>query len=452
LVETENRSVCEKSPRVLPDRDFISLTGQHVVSEQVSNGVIPFPAVTDGVRRKRGSSLSRRVGQTGNVFQHCKPWNPTAPAYGRYWIDSHGSTERKRRTVSLGLCSTRTVARRKLREHIEVEGINSKGNFATNTAPATSFRAQASRWIESLSTRRRKPVKPCTISNWQHALDKWVLPTLGDKFLGDLSNAALRELVEKMAAAGLSAKSIVNYSLPVKLVLASAVDSEGEQIYPRVWNDDFIGLPIIKKESQRRPTITATELCKVLTNAKERYAIIFALLAGAGLRIGEALALKPTDLASDCRVLHVRRSIWRGQEQEPKTPSAVREIDLPEPLAVLLREYAANKSGYLFATARGKPLGQRNVLRALHATGKTVGLHAFRRFRTETLRRACIPEDLTKLWLGHSTKTITDSYALGLQKDEEWRRKWCKKAGLGFSLVGLQGLQDVKPIRLGKAA
>jgi hypothetical protein len=71
--------------------------------------------------------------------------------------------------------------------------------------------------------------------------------------------------------------------------------------------------------------------------------------------------------------------------------------------------------------------------------------YPFRRFRTETLVRACMPEDLTKLWLGHSTKTITDSYALGLQKDEEWRRKWCKKAGPGLSLVGLPGLQNVKP-------
>ena len=167
------------------------------------------------------------------------------------------------------------------------------------------------------------------------------------------------------------------------------------------------------------------------------------MLAGTGLRAGEALALKSTNLSPDGRVLHVRRSIWNGREQEPKTPSAAREIDLPEPLAVLLRGYAANKSGYLFATASGKPLGQRNVLRALHATGKTVGLHAFRRFRTETLRRACVPEDLTKLWLGHSTKTITDSYALGLQKDGLWRRKWCKKAGLGFRLLGYKGYKTL---------
>ena len=56
--------------------------------------------------------------------------------------------------------------------------------------------------------------------------------------------------------------------------------------------------------------------------------------------------MKDTSLSPDCRILKVRTSIWRGKEQTPKTPSAVREIDLPEPLAVLLREYMAGKSGY----------------------------------------------------------------------------------------------------------
>ena len=151
-------------------------------------------------------------------------------------------------------------------------------------------------------------------------------------------------------------------------------------------------------------------------------------------------------------MLHVRRSIWHGREQEPKTPNAVREIDLPEPLAAMLRRYAANKSGYLFGTCNGTPLGQRNVLRALHATGKKIGLHSFRRFRTETLRRARVPEDLITLWLGHSKQTITDFYAGGLQKDEAWRREWCERTGLGFSLVGPLGLQNVVPIHPEKAA
>jgi integrase len=136
----------------------------------------------------------------------------------------------------------------------------------------------------------------------------------------------------------------------------------------------------------------------------------------------------------------------------PKTPNAVRVVDVAEPLARLLTEYVSRKSGYLFAAKSGRPLQQRNVLRALHATGKKVGLHAFRRFRTETLRRERIPEDLTKLWLGHSKQTVTDFYAIGLQKDEAWRREWCERAGLGFSLVGLLGLQNEPQLDSVKAA
>lgn len=129
-------------------------------------------------------------------------------------------------------------------------------------------------------------------------------------------------------------------------------------------------MPILRKEDQQRPTVNETEISEILASAKRRYAVLFALLAGSGLRIGEALALKATDLSPDCRILYVRRSIWRGQEQQPKTPNAVREVDLPESLARVLHAHAETKSGYLFATSTGRPISQRNVLRALNATGK----------------------------------------------------------------------------------
>ncbi len=378
-------------------------------------------------------------------------WSAKVPAYGRYWIDVPSCNDRKRRVVSLGVCSSRSIARRKLREHIEREGVNSKAYFNTNTAPATTFDAQAAKWMASLSTRRRKPIKPATIRGWQAALDKWLLPHLGDKLLADISNAALRDMVEKMVAGGLVAKTIVNYAQVVKMVLASAVDSEGDQLYRREWNHDFIGMPIIRKEDQHRPTVTGAEVEGILANSKRRYAVLFAVLAGTGLRIGEALGLKVTDLSPDCRVLYVRRSIWCGKEQLPKTPNAIRDVDIAEPLARLLRDEIAGKEGYIFAASTGRPLQQRNVLGWLHET-KKVGFHAFRRFRTEVLRRARVPEDLTRLWLGHSKESITDFYAGGLKNDTAWRQEWSERVGMGFSLNGLLGLQNVVAIDSAKVA
>jgi integrase len=344
------------------------------------------------------------------------------------------------------------VARCKLREFLEREGINSNENFAATTTPGTSFREQANVWITNVQKRKRKPVKPATIFGWRHALEKWILPNIGEKPLAEVSNGVLKELIATMQEGGLAPKTIVNYSQVVKMVVASAVTKDGDQIYPRVWNHDFCELPIVHKEQQYRPTITEPELNQILANSTGRYLALFVLLAGTGLRIGEALALKATSFSPDFRLLYIRRSIWHGIEQEPKTANAIREVDIPEPLAAFLREYVADKSSYIFATRSGRPMSHRNLHRALHETGIRVGFHAFRRFRTETLRRARVPGDLERLWLGHTQKTITDLYATGLQQDREWRREWLERAGLGFSLNGLQWATNHDELHLAKAA
>ena len=368
------------------------------------------------------------------MFQHSPTWDPTALAYGKFWQELPGSPERKRRTISLGVCRSKSIARQRLREYIERAGINSKESFHENTAPATTFHQQAESWIASLPARKRRPVKPATISGWRDALNAWLLPHLGDKLLADVSNKAVRELVEKMSAAGLSAKTIVNYVQVVKLVLASAVDEEGEQIYPRTWNHNFIQLPVVRKDKQHRPTVVEAEIREILANVQKRkYVVLFALLAGTGLRIGEALGLRPSDLGPDCRVLHVRRSLWRGQEQEPKTSNAVRVVDIPEVLASQLRDYVSGVSGYLFATAQGKPLQQRNVLRVLHSV-KPVGFHAFRRFRLTWLRKTGAPKDLERFWMGHAPAEVGDLYSK-LRDDVAFRQEWAERIGLGFELV-----------------
>lgn len=418
----------------------------------LSDNLVIATAIRHG---KRGPCLRRRTGQCGGVFQRgfAKLWNPKVTAFGRFYVDISGSQTRKRRVVALGVCPTRTIARRKLREFLDQEGVNDSASLLFNATPALSFRDQAEKWIESLPARRRKPVKPATIHGWRHALSKWVLPTLGDLPVAEVSNAALKLLIDKMAAAGLAPKTIVSHSLVVKLVVASVVNSEGDQIYPRKWNHDFCGMPIVQKAKQLRQTVTGDEVNTILAKALPRYVPLFALLAGTGLRIGEALALKRSDLSPECRVLNVQRSLWHGKEQDPKTPAAVRVVDIPEALATLLREYVADKAGYLFTTRKGqRPLGQRNALRALHDTGANVGFHALRRFRTETLRRIPVPQDLERLWLGHASATVTDWYARGLQLDKAWRTEWCNRAGLGFSLNGLPGYKNVVEISTAKAA
>jgi hypothetical protein len=76
-------------------------------------------------------------------------------------------------------------------------------------------------------------------SRRQYALDKWIYPSLGDTYLANVNNFSLKQLVEQMAAK-LSPASIRDYSNIVKAVIASAIDDNGEEKFPRKWNDEFL--------------------------------------------------------------------------------------------------------------------------------------------------------------------------------------------------------------------
>jgi hypothetical protein len=54
-----------------------------------------------------------------------------------------------------------------------------------------------------------------------------------------VNNAAVKGLVTTMVEVDLSAKMVNNVVRVVKVVVASAVNQDGEQLYPRTWNHEF---------------------------------------------------------------------------------------------------------------------------------------------------------------------------------------------------------------------
>ncbi len=426
--------------------------------------------------------MSRRVGQNGEVFvkQRCKKGGCAhpkgfCPKYGRYWKDVPGQHERQRLSVSFGKV-TWTVAERKLREHILATGVDSVETFNEVTGPLTTFREQADWWLKEiragriLSKKRRTPMKSATVAGYESAVT-WLTNVIGDKSLADVKNEVARELVIAMKTAKppLADKTIVTYFQVVKAVVASAVNKEGEQLHSRNWNLDHIGLPIVNERKQSKPAFTAREVEQIVSTAAGRYRILFALLAGSGLRIGEALGLKVGEHVSpDCKTLYVRQSVWNGKEQDPKTENAVRDVDVCSDLAVMLKDYIGNRTnGFLFHADSGKPLLQRNILRDglnsiltklnLKQNGKA--FHSFRRFRVMHLRKNRVPWDLEKFWIGHANKDVTDKYAAQLKEDVDWRKDVAEKTGLGFALpasieisIGQLGQPEVVRSEEAKAA
>ena len=395
--------------------------------------------------RRRGKSLARRKYQQGYVFQKDRsksdPWLPDVPAYVHFRTDVPGQPDRKQEKLALGVCRTRTIAIRKASEILERLGVNSAQHFVEATS-SVSFREQGEHWLRSLATRKRNPLEQTTIANRRYALDKWIYPFFEGRYLADINNRAMKELVESMAPK-LSASSIRDYVNVVKGVVASAIDDNGEEVFPRKWNDDFIDAPAI--DAQNQPTITGESLTALLDGVGVRHRMLFALLAGCGpLRAGEALGLEiGKHISPDCHTLQVSQKAKRGHIQSYlKTRNGERKVGLCGDLAAILKEFVDTRtSGLLFQTASGRQMLQTTILRdSLHPALKRLGLakggfNIFRRFRITYVGKSDCPESLKNFWPGHAQKHVSERYTK-LMVEDSYRLEWAERLGLGFKLPG----------------
>jgi len=296
-----------------------------------------------------------------------------------------------------------------------------------------TIQSAAEFWLSSLEHRKRRPAKPATLNTLRSYVRAHVNPHLGDQEIVTFGNAQMRDFVASLAAKNLAPKTILEVSNAVRQIVASVVDSNGDEVFPRKWNSEFIDVPIV--ERQKQPTVTAAQIEQAIAKASETDAALYVLLASSGLRIGEAMALRtgPSETSSyfsDAAVT-VRTSLWRRREQDPKTIASVRTVELAGPAAKRIAEFAHKHSGFLFGN--GLPPSENAFRDRLSDTG-IQGFHALRRFRTTWLRKNRVQNDLIKFWLGHSVKKdVTDGYSK-LSEDHEYRREVAEKVGVGFAL------------------
>jgi len=415
----------------------LSQSGEKSAPLPEGSATIRAQAIPD---RRRGRSMSRRSGQHGYIEVKGR-WYVV-----RFWQDEGA----KRVHKSVKICPvngpgslTKPERKRRAKEIIIASGADSPECLARAEAVMSGlgFREQAEKWIEHIKVRKRRPVKMATVHGYRHLLDRWILPSLGDLPLCDINNSTVKLLVLKMVESHMAPESIRHVVKVVRLVVASYVSEDGEPVFRRSWNPEFMDMPVVEKKNQRRPTFIGEEVTRVVSLAEGMYRVLFALLAGTGMRIAEALGLEiGTHISSDGSTITVGQSVWRhGEVQTPKTENAYREIDLHPSLAGMLRAYIGKRqSGFLFATRNGRPLSQRNALRALHSVlghlrVEKRGFHAFRRLRQTWLRKSQAPEDLIRFWLGWANKSIADSYSK-LQDDVLFRKSVAESMGLGFEV------------------
>lgn len=100
------------------------------------------------------------------------------------------------------------------------------------------------------------------------------------------------------------------------MVKASAIDEDGNELYPTKWNHDFIDMPQINPREQRQPTFAADQIEKIIKLGDRRVQMFAILWAASGLRAGELFGLEVKHFNGSS--ITIEQEAWSGLIQEPK--------------------------------------------------------------------------------------------------------------------------------------
>lgn len=380
-------------------------------SEQVCPEVeVARASIASATPNRKGRSMNRRYGQSGYIVKKGNMW------HGRYYVDLQD--RRKRVSVPLGPIDqfTKPQAKRKLRDLLEQSGVNTEAHLLQAIRMGRTFSQEAAWWRQN----KLSLLKPSCRETMGSHIDKYLLPRFGDLPIDAVDERKAQEFIADLNRTELSPKSIRNIIGVLKLILGKSR-----------WRDWNLVLPEIPQREQR--CFTEDEMRRIINSVEGQWRTLFATMAGTGLRCGEVFGLHVEDLdLRSCRI-HVRRSVWRGQEVTVKTKSGNRTVDIEPALAEMLREHLNGRSsGRVFQTRNGTPFSKDNVRRKLVVVldklgFKRGGLHAFRHGRVSVLQENGVPGDLVKEWIGHSSLRTTSRYT---HISPEFRERIAAEVGL----------------------
>ena len=409
-----------------------------------SLSVDSLPGATPA-KRKRGKSLLRRTGQNGHIEKSGR-WFVV-----RFWKDIPG--QERRTHVRERICPisgpgllSKSERKRKAREIIQASGADSPEYFKEVVRQDTgiTFREQSEIWLKHLQNRRRKPIRQSYAVSIQGALDKWILPAIGNLPLASVDNLSVKPLIQKMVTAGLSSRTANKYIEHVKQVVESLVTPTGEPIHNRKWNAEIMDLPVVEDAEQKRPSLKAAAISKLIQASSGQEQALYVLLAATGMRVSEALALETSHFTNDGRTITVEQQVEKHSPMVVKylkTEAAKRQIDFHPDIAQYLRTYTAGKTGLLFRTANGTPHLYGNLddrwltprLVKLGVDEKGMGWHSFKRFRKTWLRGARCLEDINNFWMAHKPNSMSELYS-HLHEELQVRFDEAARVGYGFVL------------------
>ena len=306
---------------------------------------------------------------------------------------------------------------------------------------ATPFSVFVTRWQDDVLIHK----KASTAATVKGHINNSLIPAFGRLAMGDLDSERVQKFLNGLMGQS-SPKTVKNVWTTLRIMWNSAL----------AWNyvTGELRVELPKSRKLRMRCYSVQEVKRMLANTKGAEQVFFWLAAETGLRAGELIALRVSDVDLTKLSLEVSKAIWNGEEHNPKTEAGFRIICISSRLGAHLAAYLRDRTkGYLFQTAAGNPWGASNVLeRKLNTLldrlkipkidpmllGKIVGkdriaeqatrsekraaslgLHSFRHTNATAMDSLAIPQQLRKLRLGHSGNSVTENYTHTFTKDEQ---------------------------------
>jgi integrase len=257
-------------------------------------------------------------------------------------------------------------------------------------------------------------LKGSTTRSAESHLRAHIIPKLGNLPLTAIRTKEVQSFVAYLATGGRSRKTTENVLLTLSSLLKTA----------RAWGyacGDFrfadLTLPRDGVKAEQR-SFTDEEVQRIIANASEPLSTIVAVTAVLGLRIGETLALRKSDVDFATHVIRIRQSVDSATRTVGGVKSRASSADLPMPTELVARLRAhlqrhGGKSDLLFVNRRGRAHSA-NKLREkkLHPLLKRLGIphggfHAMRHGATSALFAAGATPAVVQKQLRHSDARIT---------------------------------------------
>jgi integrase len=380
--------------------------------------------------RHKGRQVKRRIGPAWLERDETRDWRPRRGRVPDGYYDERRAHAAAAKTVSDHLAETADIDR------IEHER-RSRG--VTFREVAHSYL----RWLEEV-----KGAKPSTLADYRYLLAEpgvpykrragesagHIIEALGDRSAAKLSVRDIDTLLTTVSSAGCSARNVNKHR-----ALVSAVFNYGIKDSAFSLPGNPAALTDKRKEARPGPLVFYTPeeveaLAKALADGRHREkpvkspvelaedvqdAELVRVAAYVGLRLGELLALRWSDLDFASHALTVARALSLGVESSPKS-GRVRRIPLPDQAAAALdrlsrREHFTTPGDRVFCNVLGRALDgsavRKRFKRARDAVGlRPLRLHDLRHTYGSLLAAAGIDLVSIQAVMGHSALSTTSRY------------------------------------------